>query len=163
MNFEEEVMFTGGRDGSIFRTILSDSSEEKQSLQICDAKHMITCLRYDSLNDKLWYGTPQSTLHCLDLKTKQSHLDIPGLPWLTDYSILRNKRYVLTNSQSPGTDQPKQVQLWSVETGQVVKQWQSKTFQQVQSMLNELAFDTPSTIQVPVPATPNSSKTPSNM
>ena len=58
-----------------------------------------------------------------------------GLPWITEYSVLKNKRYILTNSQGPDTD--KKVQLWSMETGTVVKTWKQKTFQQVQKIIAE--------------------------
>jgi len=57
---------------------------------------------------------------------------------MTDYHILRNKRFILTNQAAASTtaqsasESTKSVQLWSVETGTVVKQWQSKNFQQVQ-------------------------------
>ena len=46
---------------------------------------------------------------------------------MTDYHILRNKRFVLTNSTS-GVAGSAEVQLWSVETGKVVKSYKSKTF-----------------------------------
>ncbi len=62
------------------------------------------------------------------------------MPWLTESYTLRNKRFVLTHSSD------KSVHLWSVETGQVIKKWQQKTFQQVQTILNESEFDTPSTV-----------------
>lgn len=45
-----------------------------------------------------------------------------GLPWITEYYVLKNKRYILTHSSD------KQVQLWSTESGKVVKTWIQKTF-----------------------------------
>ena len=44
-----------------------------------------------------------------------------GLPWITDYQILNNKRYILTNNSD------KKAQLWSTESGKVIKEWQAKT------------------------------------
>lgn len=119
---------------------------------------MITCLKYDPLYEKLWVGTPSSTFHCLDLKASgaSEYLSVQGLPWVTDYHVLRNKRFILTNS-SDGSN-THNVQLWSTETGKSVKQWQSKTFNQVQTLLNE-KFDSPQTIQVPIPSgTPQATK-----
>jgi hypothetical protein len=34
---------------------------------------MITCLKYDSVNNKLWYGTTDSQFQCLNL-TKPSNI-----------------------------------------------------------------------------------------
>jgi predicted transcriptional regulator len=45
----------------------------------------------------------------------------------------------LTNS----SENEKKVQLWSMETGQVVKKWRQKTFQQVQKIIND-ELDIPS-------------------
>jgi len=42
-----------------------------------------------------------------------------GLPWITEYHILRNKRYILTNT----SENDKIVNLWSLETGFIVKTW----------------------------------------
>lgn len=44
-----------------------------------------------------------------------------GLPWITDYQILNNKRYILTNNSE------KKVQLWAAESGKVIKEWQTKS------------------------------------
>ena len=40
-------------------------------------------------------------------------MEVKGLPWITDFHILKNKRYILTNS----TEGDKKQQLWSMETG----------------------------------------------
>jgi hypothetical protein len=45
-----------------------------------------------------------------------------GLPWITDYHVLNNKRYILTQNSI------KRPQLWSVESGKPVKEWQTKTY-----------------------------------
>lgn len=47
MNFDDELLFTGGRDGSIFRTNLSgdaDLSEQYYKILDGDNKNMITSL-----------------------------------------------------------------------------------------------------------------------
>ena len=60
-----------------------------------------------------------------------------GLPWITDYYILKNKRYILTqNCQNPSEIERK-IHLWSMDTGTVIKSWKSKTFQQVAKILND--------------------------
>ena len=81
-------------------------------------------------------------------------MEVKGLPWITDFHILKNKRYILTNS----TEGDKKQQLWSMETGQVVKTWQQKTFQQVVKIMNdEYDLQTNNAIekkkQSPIPAT----------
>ena len=63
------------------------------------------------------------------------------MPWITDYHVMSNKRYVLTN------DSQKKAVLWSITEARPVKEWQSKSFKQVQSLLTEnydLKKDTPS-------------------
>jgi hypothetical protein len=61
---------------------------------------MITALKYDPLHEKLWVGTPSSTFICLDLRASgaSEYLSVQGQPWITDYQVLRNKRFILTNS-----------------------------------------------------------------
>lgn len=61
-----------------------------------------------------------------------------GLPWITDYYILKNKRYILTNS----AESENKVHLWSMDTGKVIKTWKQKTFQQVAKIINEFDLDT---------------------
>jgi hypothetical protein len=52
MSFDYELLFTGGRDGTIFRTTLSggdsDQSEIYTKILESDTKNMITALQYDS-------------------------------------------------------------------------------------------------------------------
>ena len=113
MNFENDLLFTGGKDGSIFRTSLSEideipstpETENQQQIydkifQFDNKKTIITYLKYDPLHEKLWVGTPSSTFHCLDLKASGAtdYISVQGLPWITDYHVLRNKRFILTNS-----------------------------------------------------------------
>jgi hypothetical protein len=51
------------------------------------------------------------------------------LPWITDYHLLKNKRYILTNNSE------KKIHLWSLDSLSVVKQWTQKTFAQVQKVI----------------------------
>jgi WD40 repeat protein len=44
--FDADVSFTGGRDGTIFKTNLVDD-ERYQKIYSGDPKKMITCLKYD--------------------------------------------------------------------------------------------------------------------
>lgn len=100
MNFDNELLFTGGRDGTIFRSTLSDAEQlspsggEPDAQQIYEKiynfdnkKQMITALKYDPLHEKLWVGTPSSTFYCLDLRASgaSEFLSVQGLPWMTDY------------------------------------------------------------------------------
>ena len=95
----------------------------------------------------MWVGTSDSSTYCLNLKLQKDNnllnkdrtiapqmaidgkfFDLnssykKGLPWITDYFILKNKRYVLTLTSD------KIVELWSMESGIPVKRWINKTFQ----------------------------------
>lgn len=55
-----------------------------------------------------------------------------GLPWITDYHILKNKRYILTSS----SESEKTVDLWSLDSGTIVKSWKQKTLQQVVQIIS---------------------------
>jgi hypothetical protein len=65
VSFDLDLAFTGGKDGSIFKNHLIDSNYSK--IYQGDAKMMITCMKYDDINNRLWYGTPDSSFQCLDL------------------------------------------------------------------------------------------------
>jgi len=70
INFEEELMFTGGRDGAMFMTKLGENYSDtpyQKIFQTESIKQQITCLKYDAKHGKMWYGTPQSSFNCLDL------------------------------------------------------------------------------------------------
>ena len=60
VNFEEDLAFTGGRDGAIFRNTLISSDYQKMFQN--EQKLIITCLKYDEVNHRLWYGTPESQI-----------------------------------------------------------------------------------------------------
>ena len=78
-DFEKDMVFTGGRDGSVFLTMLNGSVDNilrseatYDKLFQSNPKQMITCLKVDDVNNKLWYGTPNSVVNCLDLVSKSS-------------------------------------------------------------------------------------------
>jgi hypothetical protein len=65
------------------------------------------CLDEDNM--QLWFSTTNdSSLKCLDLikrkfnnkcetNVNQPDYELDGLPWINDYYMLKNKRYVITN------------------------------------------------------------------
>jgi hypothetical protein len=59
-NTESQTIITGGRDGNIFETNLVDQTSEQ--LYQGDPKFPITCMSHDSSNNKLWYGTTDSSI-----------------------------------------------------------------------------------------------------
>ncbi|CDW87994.1 UNKNOWN [Stylonychia lemnae] len=146
VDFESDLAFTGGRDGSIFMNRIVHHKYQK--IYQGDAKQMITCLKYDDINSSLWFGTPDSSFSCI--KIDHNHIDNTinrqevkylsnnkkykkGLPWITEYHILKNKRYILTNT----SENDKVVNLWSLENGKIIKTWTQKTFQQVISIVSK--------------------------
>ena len=64
-----------------------------------------------------------------EVNISQADYELQGLPWLTDYHILRNKRYVITNN-SQGIPQ-----IWNMETGKLIKTYRSKSFAQAKKMI----------------------------
>lgn len=58
VDYDSMVAFTGGRDGSIFQNHIDDTLYSK--IYQGDPKQMITCLKFDEVNKRLWYGTPDS-------------------------------------------------------------------------------------------------------
>ena len=71
VDYEQMIAFTGGKDGSIFKNHIDDTHFTK--LYQGDSKLMITCLKYDDVNNRLWYSTPESQFQCLNL-SKPSHI-----------------------------------------------------------------------------------------
>lgn len=57
--------------------------------------------------------------------------ELEGLPWITEYHILKNKRYIITNNS---LNQP---QLWSIDSCKLVKSYRGKNFEQVKQMMDE--------------------------
>lgn len=57
-----------------------------------------------------------------------------GLPQITDYHTLKNKRYILTKSNDKETP----IQLWSLDNGQPIQSWgKQEKFENVKSFLSE--------------------------
>lgn len=71
LSFDQDIAFTGDRDGSIFRSSIIDHKFSK-IYQVDNPKQMVTCLKFDNINNKLWYGTASSTIKCLDLANIQA-------------------------------------------------------------------------------------------
>lgn len=104
-----EACFTGGKDGAIFHSDLVGGQHTKLYQA---SKSPVNSLCFDEANLKLWFSTTtDSSLKCLDLATrqleeaaanqtgaKQADYELAGLAWMTDYHVLKNKRYVLTNN-----------------------------------------------------------------
>ena len=97
---------------------------------------------FDESNMHLWFSSSNdSSLKCLDLNkrsldkidqvnTSQADYELEGLPHINDYHILKNKRYVLTNNSDNVT------QVWNIDRCKLVKQYSSKSFSQVQKIVN---------------------------
>lgn len=68
----------------------------------------------------MWYGTDDSTIHSFQLlKPKPSIIEtndffIEGLPHMTDYHMMNNKRYLLTNNSAS------ECQLWELDSAKMV-------------------------------------------
>lgn len=108
-----ESCFTAGRDGSIFHTDLVGDFHTKLYHV---PKVPISCLCFDEENMKLWFSSvDSSSLKCLDLNKrsldkqpdknpnislKAADYELEGLPWITDYHILKNKRYIVTKNSN---------------------------------------------------------------
>lgn len=90
---------------------------------------------------KLWFSQADtSSLKCLDLNKrsldkqpdqnpninlKAADYELEGLPWITDYHILKNKRYIITKNSN------NLCQIWNVDEGRLVKSYHSKSFEQL--------------------------------
>ena len=79
VNFEEDLFFTGGRDGSIFMSSSGTAKSAPYQLMY-QSNRMITCLKYDEKHGKLWYGTPHSDIGCLQLAANNAlpYMSIEG-------------------------------------------------------------------------------------
>lgn len=139
-----ESCFTGGKDGAIFHTDLVGDFHTKL-YQVPGSP--ITSLCFDEENLKLWFSSGiDSSLKCLDLtkrsldnsisenpnkiSLKQADYELEGLPWITEYHMLKNKRYIITkNSQNL-------CQVWNIDQAKLIKTYQSKSFDQVVKMMD---------------------------
>ena len=65
---------------------------------------------------------------------QEADFELEGLPWLTEYHILKNKRYVVTNNVE-GT-----AQLWAIDQGKLIKTYHSQSFSQVKAIM-DLHYD----------------------
>jgi hypothetical protein len=95
--------------------------EDNQTLIYQGNKNPITNMKLDEINNKLWFtSTNDSSLRCMDLNKvnldkfskhldgvggeneavapTQADFELQGLPWITEYHMLKNKRYVITNN-----------------------------------------------------------------
>lgn len=67
-------------------------------------------------------GTAMTT--AIDSTTlRQPDYELEGLPWITEYHILKNKRYIITNNS---INQP---QLWNIDSCKLVKSYRGKNFE----------------------------------
>lgn len=63
-----KYVYTGGRDGNIYEV---DILNEKYKLIMGGSKETpIIELKMDELNNRLWYGTPNSDIKCIYLDPK---------------------------------------------------------------------------------------------
>jgi WD40 repeat protein len=143
-------VWTGGRDGKIFITDI----EEGKARCLLDGSKAITCIANDQVNSKLWFGTEDSSIQCIEKQavceiedeevfTKPT-FQVAGLPEMCDYHLMNNKRYVLVK------DKEQHSQLWEIETGKCVQSF-TQPFNEVKELL--AAYDQVHTKENPVPPT----------
>ena len=61
VSFEQDLIFTGGHDGAIFKSNISEGRYEKiwdAAAVAGDSSSMVTCLSYSPNDGRVWYGTP---------------------------------------------------------------------------------------------------------
>ena len=129
----ETMIWTGGKDGQIFEVDIENGIAKV----LLKGNKPIICMANDEVNNKLWYGTPDSTIRCIEKRQKEviqeevftkASFEIAGkslgefkcnlgLPELSEFQMMNNKRFVLTNNSA------KQAELWEIETGQLVHQF----------------------------------------
>lgn len=139
-----EACFTGGKDGSIYHTDLVGDTHTKLYQSNKNPIHSM-CLDEEFM--QLWFSSANdSSLKCLDLQKRsldnkkaaktsstnirQADYELEGLSWITDYHMLKNKRYIITNNSQ---NQP---QVWNIDSCKLIKTYQSKTFQQVIQLMD---------------------------
>lgn len=64
VNSKFDQVFTAGKDGNIFKVDLL--KETTQLVSKGSDEFPIFSLKYDEKWQKLWYSTPESSVHCLD-------------------------------------------------------------------------------------------------
>lgn len=89
-------------------TLLSSALESKVTKKIC-----LTPSSTSKLSQKL----PLLSKFKVSFSVS---LIILGLPWIVDYHMMNNKRYVLT------VDSAKVVKLWECETGKCIQEYTKK-------------------------------------
>jgi len=110
-------------------------------------KNPITCLTFDEESNLLWFASSgDSSIKNLNLNKRsleklqqekvesdviveQPDYELQGLPSITEYHILRNKRYIVTNN-SVGKPQ-----LWNLEKGKLIKTYNSKSFEDLKTSI----------------------------
>ena len=121
-----ESCFTGGRDGQIYHT---DLVGDTHTLLYQGNKNPITSMSFDEQNNQLRFTCHKdSSLRCLDLQKRsldkigakngkealgvaddmgnedinleQPDYELQGLAQITEYHILNNKRYIITNNSA---------------------------------------------------------------
>lgn len=84
---DPSIIWTGGRDGKIFITDI----EEGKARCLLDGTKSITCIANDQTNSKLWFGTEESSIQCIEKQavceiedeevfTKPTY-EVPGKPF----------------------------------------------------------------------------------
>lgn len=110
----QQLWFTSANDSSLRSLDLQKRNIEKLSKQNQDAG-----VGEQPPKQEINSGKAQVS----EFSFTQPDYELQGLPQLTDYHMLKNKRYVVTNN-SLGTPQ-----LWSIDQCKLVKSYQSKSFE----------------------------------
>ena len=73
----------------------------------------------------------QRVAESLKVNLKTPDYELEGLPWIIEYHMLKNKRYIITNN-SRGV-----AQVWNIGGCKFVKTYHSKDFAGVKEMMND--------------------------
>jgi hypothetical protein len=95
-------------------------SFDENNLQLWFASGMSSSLKcldlnkrsLDKINDDVPMGTKKERS---DFDIKSVDFELEGLPWITEYHLLKNKRYVITNNTK---NEP---QVWSIDKFTLIK------------------------------------------
>ena len=80
-----EKVYTGGKDGYIFE--IDVIKDQIKTILKGSIKQPIISIQLDEKNQKLWYSSTNSEIHCLDISTdlqNNEYLKIEGLPHITE-------------------------------------------------------------------------------